>query len=388
MISEPLCSPCEVHSNEVISKSPGQLAAVVFSALYALCAFTLGYFYSIPSFDSFALLPLVMLGLLALMREGKYKLFIVSLTLAVFSNFLIGFYICVFTAIMFGSHCIIQKLNIQNFLRKLGLIAFSSAAAIGMTAVLTYPTFFAMQNTVTASEKGPDSIIFYNNFASVLGNFITYTPPVIMDSLPFPIGQINLYSGIICVLFIALFLRSSKISRREKIVHLCILAFIVLSCNLNVFDYFWNGFNFTFGIYFRFSFLVSFMLVTMAYRVFIFTETLNRRDILFMGMITAFFLLMGVIGYQKTPSVIFALVLGVLYLLILYFLHRKKTGRQQTVLNAVFLAVIVAELFVSSLIGVKTTKLENRNDYHDRYGEVQKLLNMRQPVDLSALADS
>ena len=95
------------------------LALPVFSSLYALCGFTLGYYTQTIWFDSFALLPLVIFGLLALLREGKFILYTVSLALAVFANFYNGFYICIFIVITFFSQCIIQKYNRQEFLRKL-----------------------------------------------------------------------------------------------------------------------------------------------------------------------------------------------------------------------------------------------------------------------------
>jgi uncharacterized membrane protein YfhO len=52
-------------------------------------------------FDTFALLPLVMLGLHKLMREGRFLLFIISLALAVLSSFYIGLFVCIFTVILF-----------------------------------------------------------------------------------------------------------------------------------------------------------------------------------------------------------------------------------------------------------------------------------------------
>ncbi|MCL2103330.1 MAG: YfhO family protein, partial [Syntrophorhabdaceae bacterium] len=115
------------------------LSLPIFASLYALCAFTLGYYWNIMWFDTFALLPLVMLGLQALVREGKFRLYTVSLALAVFTHYYIGFYTCIFVAIMFFNLCFLHKVNRREFFHKLGLIAVCSAVALGMTALLTMP---------------------------------------------------------------------------------------------------------------------------------------------------------------------------------------------------------------------------------------------------------
>ena len=43
-------------------------------------------------------------------------------------------------------------------------------------------------------------------------------------------------------------------------------AFLLLSCNWNLLNYIWHGFHFTNMLPYRFSFLISFLLLTAAYR--------------------------------------------------------------------------------------------------------------------------
>ncbi|MCL1829644.1 MAG: YfhO family protein, partial [Oscillospiraceae bacterium] len=59
----------------------------VFSACYALCAFTAGYYWNIMWFDTFALLPLVMYGLHSLVNEGRFHMYTAALFFSVFCNF-------------------------------------------------------------------------------------------------------------------------------------------------------------------------------------------------------------------------------------------------------------------------------------------------------------
>ena len=349
-----------------------------FSSLYALCAFSLGYYYNIMWFDSFALLPLVICGLLALMREGKYRLYIISLALAVLTNYYIGFFICVFTAITFFSQCIISGYNRNNFLSKLALVAVSSIIAIALTAVLTVPAFFSLKITYTAISKFPEKLATFNSFASVLGNLIAFTPPTVINGLP------NLYSGMISIMLAAVFIRSPKILRREKILFLGTAVFFILSCNLNILDYLWNGLHYTNSLPFRFSFLLSFTIVGMAFRTFLLikekSETKDRKNILAMGISAAFFLLMAIIGSQKIKYILGSTGLSLLYLIVLDFYLNGKNKKQKSAANIIVLALIFIEISVSAFNGIKTNSTSNRDNYPDSYSNVQELLGRRSPA--------
>lgn len=82
---------------------------VFFGTMYALCAFTLGYYWNIMWFDTFALLPLVSYGCFSLVKYGRVRLYIISLAMSLFFNYYIGFFTCIFTLILFICLCIYFK---------------------------------------------------------------------------------------------------------------------------------------------------------------------------------------------------------------------------------------------------------------------------------------
>jgi len=355
------------------------IAMPVFAALYALCAFTLGYYHNIIWFDSFALLPLVMLGLLALMREGKYRLYIVSLALAVLVNFYIGYMICVFVAITFFCLCVIQKLSPRDFLRKLRLVAACSALVAGLTAVLTIPAWSGLQKIHGAPDSSP-TLSAYASFFDILGNFIAFTPPTSQEGLP------NLYSGMISVLLAGIFIASPKVSLREKIMLTGTLVFLVLSCNLKALAYLMHGFRYPSGFPARFSFLISFVLVVMAYRAFILIKDIEgeegKHGLLAIGISAALFLLSAVLGSQGKNCIIGNAVLCAFYILAYCFLMRMRTVKTRTTVKAVFFLVILTELSITSYIGIKTARTTNRDEYYNGYKQIQALLNKRQKTDI------
>ncbi|MCL2007609.1 MAG: YfhO family protein [Treponema sp.] len=349
------------------------LALPFFSSLYALCAFTLGFYWNIIWFDSFALLPLVILGLEDLMEKGKYTLYVISLALAVFANFYIGFYICIFVAISFVNNCIRLGGGIKKLLQRFGLVALFSGIAIGLTAIILVPTFFALQKTFTAGNRFTDEMIaIHYYFQNVFGNFIAFTPPTTLEGLP------NIYSGMISLMFAGLLYFSKEISFREKLIFTGTMIIMILSANLNVLHYAWNGFRYTNQIPFRFSFLISFTLIAGAFRAYTVTKKFDKTTLLIMGISAGIFLLSAIFGTQQGSYIFASVVLSAAYLLILYFTNIFKTGKMPLALNIIFLLIITAELSGSSYIGIQTAHTSIRNEYPDRHRDIQTLLAMRE----------
>jgi len=346
------------------------LALPVFSSLYALCAFALGYYHNIIWFDSFAMLPLVMLGLLALMREEKFKLYIVSLALAVLFNFYIGYIICVFVVITFLGQCVIQKLSPRDFLRKFRLIAACSVLAAGLTAVLTIPVLFALQSVYNARASS-QNMSLNPSFLDILSNFIAFTPPTVSEGLP------NLYTGLISVMLAGLFIQSKKIIFQRKIIFISILIFLLLSTNINILYIIMHGFRSHIGYPARFSFLISFVLVDMAYQSFLLTENIDRKGLLAIGISASVFLLSAVFGPQKNNYIIANLVLCAFYILLFYFSMSSKTVKTLTFARIALLITILTELSITSYIGIKTAGTTSRRDYYSGYEQIKSLLSIR-----------
>ena len=78
-----------------------ELSIPFFGSFYALCAWSLGYQWNVMWLDTFALLPLVMLGFYSLLKEKKFFLYTFTLFLSIFSNYYIGFFTCIFVLLSF-----------------------------------------------------------------------------------------------------------------------------------------------------------------------------------------------------------------------------------------------------------------------------------------------
>ena len=268
------------------------ISIAVFGGFYALCAWAMGYLWNVMWVDTFALLPLVALGTVALLREKKFILYTVTLFLSVYSNYYIGFFTCIFVLLLFVCYEICRWQGVMRFFADLCRIAFFSLLAIGMTAILTLPAFTALQTTQSSVNNFPTgfrlNIADENTWKGLLdamrqvaGNMFGGVQPSFKEGLP------NLYCGVGTVFLALLYLLNKHVKFRDKIAATALLIFFMLSVIIRQLDYIWHGFHFTNMIPYRFTFLFSFVLLYMAYRAWTIRGSFRLWQVAVAGMLSA-----------------------------------------------------------------------------------------------------
>ena len=263
-------------------------STVIFGCMYALCAWALGYQWNIMWLDTFALLPLVVLGAISLLREKKFVLYTVTLFFSVANNYYIGFFTCIFVLLLFICYQICRWESFRKFLGDLMRFAVFSLLAIGMTAFLELPALAALQTTQSSVNRFPTA--FRMNIASaqtwyglfdamrtVAGNGNLLVTPTFKDGLP------NIYCGLAANVLGFLFFMCKPIKLRDKFCAGFMLLFLNVSFIIRQLDYIWHGFHFTNQIPYRFSFLYSFVLLYMAYRAWMLRRNFKLWQILLSG---------------------------------------------------------------------------------------------------------
>ena len=295
----------------------------LFGGFYSLCAWALGYQWNIMWLDTFALLPLVALGTVSLLREKKFILYTVTLFLSIISNYYIGFFTCIFVLLLFICYQICRCNSAKGFFLDLCRIALFSALAIGMTAILELPALAALGKTYssvnsfpedfalnmvdyelctpareaweafkTAKEAGESTIGLWftavgesfapvlNGMGQVAGNLSGGGVPTFLEGLP------NVYTGISTIMLSFLFLMARNVKLRDKLCCVFILLFLVASFVIRQLDYIWHGFHFTNMIPYRFSFILSFVMLYMAYRAYLVRHRFRVLHFVLAGLLT------------------------------------------------------------------------------------------------------
>jgi len=269
---------------------------VIFGSFYALCAWALGYQWNIMWLDTFALLPLVVLGTICLLRDKKFILYTITLFLSIFSNYYIGFFVCIFVLLVFICYQICCWKSFPRFCGDLLRIALFSLLAIGMTAILTLPALSALQSTQSSVNTFPEGfklniadtdswIGLLDAMRQVAGNMNGGISPTFKEGLP------NLYCGVCTIILAILFLTCRRIHLRDKLCCAFLLLFFIVSFIIRQLDYIWHGFHFTNMIPYRFSFLYSFVMLYMAYRAWIHRRSFRIWQVLTAGILSVTILL-------------------------------------------------------------------------------------------------
>ncbi|MDE7137813.1 MAG: YfhO family protein [Ruminococcus sp.] len=264
------------------------ISICIFSAMFALCSYVLGYYWNVMWFDTVALFPLVMTGVVAICRERKWKLFTFSLALSLISSYYVGYFTCIFCIFMFAAAGIIEPKGIKDFFIKLYIMVRSSLLGIALSAFITLPAYFGLQLTYSANNVFPQDTTFYEKWTDLFANLLSFSQPAKVEGLP------NFACGMLAVFLFGVFVFSLGIKIREKISVLVMLSVIVVSCNMNKLNYIWHGFHFTNQIPYRFAFIFSFVLVAAAFRAY---------DVMMKKGITVYQIVLSLIA----PSVIFYL---------------------------------------------------------------------------------
>ncbi len=300
------------------------LALTLFGSFYGMCAWALGYQWNIMWLDTFALLPLLMLGTVQLLRDKKYILYTISLFLSIFANYYVGFFVCIFVFLFFICYEICRFRSVGRLASDLVRIGIFTILAIGMTAILELPALAALQDTYSSVNKFPEG--FAVNIVSgdhvnmarkawetfktakeageanfgLWWNAIKASFPPVLEGMAQVAGQMggghqltyidglpNMYCGVLPVALGFLFLLAKPVKLRDKICCVCLLLLLMVSVIFRQLDYIWHGFHFTNQIPYRFTFLFSFVLLYMGYRAWLERESFHLWQILLAGLLAA-----------------------------------------------------------------------------------------------------
>lgn len=97
---------------------------------------------------------------------------------------------------------------------------------------------------------------------------------------------------------------------------------MMLSCVIRQLDYIWHGFHFTNMIPYRFSYLISFVIVVMAYRAFMLIDFTTCWDVILAVLFSAVIILIA-IDTQETYAIVGTAVIAALVCIVL-FLYTKE----------------------------------------------------------------
>ena len=249
-------------------KGYGRFTTIIFSSCYALCAYTLEQTMNPMWLDGVMILPIVVYGIEKLIDEGKFIMLTISLVYAFVTCFYIGFMIGIFSAVYFLYYCCVtHKKNFYRLFLWRGL-TFTGVAIVSvmMSAFMLLPVYhslsygkFDFSDNVTEAT----SIDTNFHFVEMLDKMFPGTYDTCrMSGLPF------LYCGTIVLIMVPCFFFMKKIRGRDRIGAAVIISFMCLCMYIKQVDMIWHGGQLPNWLPYRYSFMISFLLVIFAAKAF------------------------------------------------------------------------------------------------------------------------
>ncbi len=363
-------------------------AFIMFSTMYALCSYATIFQSNTMWMDALIYLPLIALGIEAIIKEGKFKLFTISLALAIWSNYYIGYMICIFVVLYFFFFILSNKdrdVNLLNerkhFLKSLGRITLFSLIAVMLAGAVIVSAYYSLQfgkMDLQNNSFNPD--LRFDIFNLVAKLFINSFDTIRGEGTP------NIYAGTLMLLMVPVYFLSKKISTREKIGYIVLCAIFVASFTINTLDLVWHGFQMPIWLNYRYSFMFSFILLIMAYKGFEHLPEVSGKSV---GVISVFLVLVLAIiqktvkltryigGNQEqvTPSyeTIWASILLIAIYLIVILVVKKVKAKQ--IVTLVLTLVVCVEAYASTLYNwtaeIQDAGWASRNVYRSFVNETE-----------------
>lgn len=354
------------------TKSP---IIIALGILYSFQAYFIAYYWNIMWLDGLVFIPLIALGIEKLIDENKKLLYIISLALMIFINYFIGYMLCIFSVLYFIAY-LFSKTKINNWkyiLKKTETFIFCSLIAGGLTAFITLPLFSAITSTSATSDTTIPLSRYYNFGISefVINHLSGVTSTVFSTDVT---NAPNISCGIITIPLLILFILNKNIKIKTKICYLSIILFLIISFFFAPLDFIWHAFHTPNDLPYRFSFIYTFLLLTISSYSLLNIRKNNIIEISFATLIT-----LGIILFayffnieQITNKIIIinAVLIGIYFIIYLISKYYKYTKK---IMIVIFIGIIGLESIIRVSNNWEIDQLIT--DFYSNYPYMQSAIN-------------
>ncbi len=364
--------------------------ALFFALAYALSGFLAAYNWNIMWLDCVILLPMIVMGLERLVREGQPGMYCVALGLSILTNYYISIMICIFLVLYFiFLYCTERhpmpasdagrKARLMAHFKPAGQFALYSLLAGGMAAALLIPEVCAILETDFGDISFPSTVESYFSVLDMLARHcVAVSVEKGLDHWP------NIYCGAGVFLFVPLYAVNEKIPARRRFGMLALAGFMLLGFSTSVLNFIWHGLNYPDSLPARQSFIYIFLILIMCYDTYCsmdLTQSGEKERIVrvYLGAVAALLMVEKFVEHEDFALGVewLTLLFVTIYGVILYMGYTHQDKRWRKALGIFALAAVVAELgintYCTSVSNVsRNSYLENQEDYKLLYEKTQE----------------
>ncbi|RKJ05892.1 hypothetical protein D7X87_07165 [bacterium D16-54] len=347
-----------------------------FAIFYALSGYMAAYSWNIMWLDCIILFPLIMLGLEALVKEGKGLLYCLALGASILSNYYISIMTCIFMVLYFAALMAMERRRIEKkYIGRCGLFVLYSLLAGGLAALVLLPEIYALMLTASGQFNFPKLqdpyFSIFDMAARHMGNVET---EIGLDHWP------NIYCGVAVLVLLPLYLAAKRISGKEKAVYSVLLLFFFASFSVNVLNFIWHGFHFPNSLPCRQSYIYIFLVLVMCCKAYLHLQEMPWRHVLiaFWGAVGFVVLAQKLVKQDHFHfTVFYAAILFLAFYLWVIWLYRKGQRFENRAMLLALLLVSVESAVNMTVTSVTTT---SRTAYISDNKAVRRLVDSVLPA--------
>ena len=325
---------------------------LLFALSYGFMSYLLANQFNVMWLDALIGLPLIILGVDALLQKRNPLYYVFSLSLTILSNYYTGYMICLFLGLYFPYAYLManDSFSWKSFVKQFGRFIFYSVLSVGLITVILLPTFYSL-----LGSKGTATTIAWSLKSEY--NPLLMASKLFIGSFDFhemQKGYPNIFVGSLAMFSFLCYFKEKKIALSQRLYALFITVIILISFNIEMFDKLWHAGQLPNWYSYRFSFLFSFWMVFLGYQ-----WTLKKTAVGIHETFVYFFLVLAAsIGFILFPqdylqgwqiALGFGLSMGILYSLIL--IGRGKRAHQKFLISFVVIELLLNSIITLSRLG-------------------------------------
>ena len=316
------------------------------SLFYSLSSYMIGFFV----FNNFMYglyLPLIVLSFEKMIYEKKPAAYMVLLSLFIIRGYYTAFLLCMFLVLLF----FIQDFTgFKDFINKGIRFAIASIISAGIAISTILPALSFVSNSRylendTASKENQFS--FYSSIINTISQYKAGIQGVVTSTEN---NMVNIYCGLIPILFLLVYLSIPKIKKSIRIRKFLLILVYIYAFGNELFNYVFHGFHFQSNVPNRYAIFFVFILISMCADVLIYWNKIPWKKTVYSFVISGISLIIcWIINPQKE---LLSLSVSILFVCI-YCSIILSTYRQKQINNKIknlLLYISVLEIVTSSLL--------------------------------------
>ena len=352
------------------SKKLQPLHAVIFSTLWGACSYNIVQLMDPMWLDGLVYMPLIMYGVEKIVDEKKMIRYIVPLALLFVANFYIGFMMAIFCVIYFLFYFSFasEREYYKTSEKAITFVQFgiSSIVAGMLAAFMILPVYYSLK-LGKFDFTDPDYSLKLQ-FTAI--DLMTRLLPSCYDTCRNE-GLADIYCGCLCILLTPLYILNKKIKPNRKIGYTILLAVFFFSMYIKPIDMLWHGGQVPNWLPYRYSFMLSCILIVISAECFKHFDGVSGRDIA--GVIAGFLIYIlwaETREYENLDtlgSLWFAVALVFCFGLLFYGFKNSPKGKA---IPLVLILIVTSELTINASQTIKDIDADvtysTRESYEDK----------------------